>query len=376
MAALTLARNGVETIVCERSAEIGQPLACAEAISHIGLASFVPLNRSFIATRIRRLALHVGEKFSTLIEADGRLGYVLNRPDFDRHLAQLAIEAGAEVITGAYARISELHEGKGANLKIATSEGESEIRADYLIAADGAESMVARDAGIDTSLPLHKSEATLQYRVVDIEIEPNTLQFYVGKEFAPGSYLWVFPKSDHAANVGLGLNPARHTASDLRNCLDRFLRTHFPQGRIESRQCGLVPKFCGFDILGAKRLLLAGDAARTIDSLSGAGIAKALHTGMLAGETVIGALVEKRTDKEMQERYRRAVRDQIGSELTFYQKIYPIFRKLDDSDWLAIGKFLDRYLSTRKADQVDPVGLVKSALGSAPGLLKLARHLL
>ncbi len=29
--------------------------------------------------------------------------------------------------------------------------------------------------------------------------------FYLGKEIAPGGYIWVFPKGKNVANVGIGI---------------------------------------------------------------------------------------------------------------------------------------------------------------------------
>ncbi|PIZ62037.1 MAG: digeranylgeranylglycerophospholipid reductase, partial [Candidatus Marinimicrobia bacterium CG_4_10_14_0_2_um_filter_48_9] len=46
------------------------------------------------------------------------------------------------------------------------------------------------------------------------------IDFYVGHTYAPGGYLWVFPKGDGKANIGLGVvgTEAKHyKAIDLLN---------------------------------------------------------------------------------------------------------------------------------------------------------------
>ena len=47
-------------------------------------------------------------------------------------------------------------------------------------------------------------ECCVQVTASNINIDPNTLYFYFGKDVAPGGYFWVFPKAGCSANIGLG----------------------------------------------------------------------------------------------------------------------------------------------------------------------------
>ena len=138
----------------------------------------------------------------------------------------------------------------------------------------------------------------------------------------------------------------------------------------------MVPKFLGFDILGRENLLLAGDAVRAVDSVAGAGIAKALHTGQMAARAVVAAYEEKLSRKEMLKRYRRMMEDEIGRDLRFCRKAYPLFRKFNDGDWESLVRFLKKLAESQKTGiELDPVSMVKTAFAGSPRLIRLVRHI-
>ncbi|MCP4568552.1 MAG: NAD(P)/FAD-dependent oxidoreductase [FCB group bacterium] len=376
-AALTAARAGLDVLLIERDAEIGQPLACAEAVTLEGLSGFIPPNPSFISTELRGIEFNVGDAYCRKRTFGETLGLILDRPVFDRHVADMAVKEGVRLLTQAYGRGLEMNPKGPARLDIVTTRGNRTVAADYVIAADGVESLIGRQAGLETELKLDQCESALQYRVSNIDIDQHCFSFYFGLNIAPGGYLWLFPKSANSANVGIGLNPTRFHGLDLRHFLDNFLEKRFPGAKIEFRSCGQVPKFIGFELLGRENLLLAGDAARTLDSVAGAGIAKALHTGQLAAQAVISAIEKKLDNNELQKIYRQTVNEQIGRDLRFCRAAYPVFRKFNDRDWESLIDFLLKLAESRKTGaSIDPVSMVKLALAGTPSLLRLARHLL
>ena len=376
-AALTAARAGLDVLLLERDAEVGRPLACAEAVTHEGLSGFITPDPSFISAELQAIEFNVGEDYCRKRAFGETLGYILDRPTFDRHVADRAVKGGACLLTEAYGSGLELKANGPAKLDVVSSRETKNISADYIIAADGTESMIGRQAGLDTGLKLEQCETALQYRVSGLDIDPNCFSFYFGRDIAPGGYLWLFPKSAESANVGLGLNPVRYHGRDLRRFLDDFLARCFPRARIEFQSCGQVPKYLGLEILGRENLLLAGDAARTLDSVAGAGIAKALHTGKMAAGSVIAAVEQKLGNDELQKLYRQTVSEEIGRDLRFCKAASPVFRKFDDRDWKSLIDFLLKLAESRKTGaSIDPVSMVKSALSGSPKLFRLARHIL
>ncbi|HIB85768.1 TPA: NAD(P)/FAD-dependent oxidoreductase, partial [Candidatus Poribacteria bacterium] len=76
-----------------------------------------------------------------------------------------------------------------------------------------------------------------------IEIEPDLCDFYLGREIAPRGYIWVFPKGDDIANVGVGIGgtisgKGGKLAIDY---LNEFVLKRFPGGKILAQVAGCVP---------------------------------------------------------------------------------------------------------------------------------------
>ena len=49
-------------------------------------------------------------------------------------------------------------------------------------------------------------ESCFQYSVSNININQKQMVMYVGSKFAPGGYLWIFPKGNNYANNGIGIS--------------------------------------------------------------------------------------------------------------------------------------------------------------------------
>jgi digeranylgeranylglycerophospholipid reductase len=374
-AAWTAAKGGLDVLLVEREVKVGSRLACAEAVSLDGMKNFVEPDPCFISGEVDTISFTIATGYNLVHKFPKCVGFVLDRPGFDRYLAERAVEGGADLSTGTYAGGIELSDGGPVTVQLETASETTMVKAEYVIAADGVESMIGRMAGIDTLLELHQCDTSLQYRVEGVNLDSRRLEFYVGEKYSPDGYLWVFPKSDHSANIGLGVNPADNDSRILRQKLDRFLKDRYGEYKIEFETCGMVPKFIGLDILGRGRLLLAGDAARTIDSLTGAGINRAMHTGQLAARAVLNSAAGGISPTELVQYYRDSVNEELGRDLRFYKMVQKVFRKFTDQDWENMARFLEKYLSKQKAESLDPAMILKAALTSAPRLMRLARHL-
>ena len=49
-------------------------------------------------------------------------------------------------------------------------------------------------------------ESCIQYSVSNLDINQEQMTMYIGSNYAPGGYLWFFPKGDCAANIGIGIS--------------------------------------------------------------------------------------------------------------------------------------------------------------------------
>jgi digeranylgeranylglycerophospholipid reductase len=133
-------------------------------------------------------------------------------------------------------------------------------------------------------------ESAIQYSVSNIDIKRNNMIMYVGEKYAPGGYLWIFPKGNRFANVGLGISGKYSKHKSAKNYLDEFMKKKFPNASILTTMCGGVP--CARPMKNPinNGLMLAGDAAHQINPLTGGGITSGMKGGSIAGKVAADAI--------------------------------------------------------------------------------------
>ena len=234
LAAFTAAKAGLKTLLVEKHHTIGEPVCCAEAISFCGLTDNVELDRGWVAADIERCYLHTpGGKVIDFFHPDA--GFVLSRPRFEQGLANRAASHGADVMTGTEAigvEKSDTHRVAGVQLQ--QNGTKLNVGCEVLIAADGVESMIARWAGIDTTLSVDHMDSAAQYLFGNVpDLDPRCLEFYFDTELAPGGYAWVFPKGNGTANVGMALAPAVAKGRKANRMLAEFVKKRFGDSKLE-----------------------------------------------------------------------------------------------------------------------------------------------
>ncbi|MCP4647737.1 MAG: NAD(P)/FAD-dependent oxidoreductase, partial [bacterium] len=161
--------------------------------------------------------------------------------------------------------------------------------ASCIVLADGVESKLARDLGWDTELRMEDIETCAFCHITHDAINEEAIEFHVGSNNAPGGFVWVFPRGGKKANVGLGMLGIKHKSGRAEELLNQFINRNFPHAQIDNLHCGGVPVGKWLNPLVKNGVLIAGDAARQVNSLTGGGIAYALYAGRIAGETVAKA---------------------------------------------------------------------------------------
>jgi digeranylgeranylglycerophospholipid reductase len=304
-----------------------------------------------------------------------RAGFVLNRKLFDKALAQKAASLGAWVKVNSCAVGLLSDRGNGfCGVRVREEGREKEYQAGVIIGADGVESLVARWAGVDTSLDLGQIESSAQYLLGEVDVEPDRMEFYLGRSVAPGGYAWVFPKSENSANVGLAIAP-NQTTRKATELLDQFVRGRFSSFRTLEFTMGGVPAFDRRKSLVKRNVLLVGDAGRLVDSLSGAGISNALLSGKTAGEVASQFIKEGRSSFSFLRRYEDELLKEKGRELRFYSYSRAIFLTMTDGDFEAVVSFLGECFGDRTVTAIQPVAIIKTILKSNRRLLRLLKHL-
>jgi digeranylgeranylglycerophospholipid reductase len=109
----------------------------------------------------------------------------------------------------------------------------------------------------------------------------------VGPCYAPGGYVWVFPKGDGIANVGIGVLGSKigRRTGYPKKLLDKFIgeNREFEKAKIVEHISRTVPVSLPLERTYMNGLLVAGDAAHLTDPITGGGIINAMVSGKLAG---------------------------------------------------------------------------------------------
>ena len=302
LAAKTAAEKGLSACLVEKRPAIGAPVRCAEGIGIEALTEFIDPDPRFISAEMKGAAIVAPDGFTMKLTSEmagNKVGYILDRKVFDRELVWKAAEAGADIFVKTRATGPVMEGGKVAGAHVDYCGQKRTIKAGITVAADGVESKFSKWCGIDTTVPVREIMSSAQYVLTDIDIDPHATVFYLGNEVAPEGYLWVFPKGKRAANVGVGISGKKsgqgHRAKDY---LDRFVRREFPKGKAIECIVGGVSVCEPLPATVADGLIIAGDAARVVDPLTGGGIYNGMFTGRLAAQVAAGCIAKDDVTKK------------------------------------------------------------------------------
>ncbi|MFQ6135500.1 MAG: FAD-dependent monooxygenase, partial [Nitrososphaerales archaeon] len=261
------------------------------------------------------------------------IGFSINKTLFIQEIAAQAAEAGAHI------RVREEVQTVGRSfdksMVVKTSQGE--YRAKVVIGADGYNSMVARNLGVN-----EKSEPipTVQYTMVNCRLEhPDSVRFYLGNEIAPKGYAWIFPKGEKLTEVGVGVRGA-----PAKQYLDKFVKLfekELGRGQVIDYRGAPVPigGIIKQNILDGA--ILIGDAAGMVIPLTGAGIHSSVASGLLAGEVAASASSEGDSSKARLEEFNRRYDEDWGRRIRKSLKAMRAIERLSDEELNLLQEVLE-----------------------------------
>jgi digeranylgeranylglycerophospholipid reductase len=293
-------------------------------------------------------------------------GFILERKAFDKHLAIESARAGTDIMVKTAVTDLIRKDGKVGGV-VAKHMGKTmEIQADLVIAADGVESQIAPLAGLNTQRSPTDIGSCAQYEMVGLDVDTHYVEFYVGEHVAPGGYVWVFPKGEGLANVGVGVRNAPKTAYHY---LQKFT-SQLPATPVELNVGG-VPLSGIVDKTYADGFLLVGDAAGQVDPLSGGGIHTTVECGKIAGEIAAEGIEKNDTSARFLQKYEKRCIVEVGNNIKKSLKYRRIMDKLTDEDFNAISEFLKGH-DLESISKLSMIGLIKIH----PNLLRLLKEIL
>ncbi len=362
-AAKYAAAQGVSVLVLEKDSEVGYPVRCGEAVSKKGVEEFITPDEKWIATHIDKFEMIAPNGTSVLLPLEEE-GLILERKIFDVVLAKEAANEGVQILTNAYVYGLLFENDKVAGVKFNRLGEEHEVRAKIVIGADGVESRVGRWAGLKTFTDFREMESSVQVTAAGIEnIEDDTCYFYFGNNIAPEGYLWVFPKGNNSANIGLGVSGDVGKKRSALSFLNKFLEHNFPNVAILNKVAGGVPCAVTLEKITAPGLMLVGDAARQVNPLSGGGIISGMIGGKIAGRIAGKAI--KQNNLEFIIKYEEEWNERLGRRHKIFDRIKNGIYNFSDEKFNSIAKAFNKVpLEKRTLGN-----LFKTALIHNPSLL-------
>ncbi len=298
-AAVALGQRGIKNVVLVDRDPFPRDKTCGSGLSPNALSLIQELG---IDAEVRKLAYPIlSVKIVTpggrdMVLASNAAALVLLRRHFDNLLIEKARSFGVEV-RAPWRADSLIKEGEQV-VGVKGFDG-SEIRAKYVLCADGANSIFSHDPRPKRSI------ATLMGWYDHFAFTPGQLEMVFDPEVAP-LYGWLFPESDSRVNIGICVDgqddDGQKSTKNLRATFDAFVQKHYGEQLKTAKQVG---KLKGHPIvyttwvghLTSPGALYLGEAARITHNATGEGISQAMQSGVYAGEAIARVMRGEREAK-------------------------------------------------------------------------------
>ena len=305
IAARELAARGVQVKVFEEHKKIGAPNHCAGILSVEGLKRIgVEPESKFLRHEVTGGTAFAPDGTGIRITGSRTRAYIVDRAIFDRHLAEEAMDAGAEIERNHRIRDFTVDEGRVTGV-----QGDIDIEASIVIDAEGASGALARKVGLPR--PVDGVLAGINANVPDAQLEPGKVEVWFGEDLAKGMFAWAVPSGDDEVRCGLATEKG-----DSLELLRGFIKKRF--GLTECREPARWPVLTGGPVnrTHSDGLLLVGDVAGHTKPTTGGGVILGGMCAMMAAETAIQALENGDYSADFLSRYDAAWRKALGGEFS------------------------------------------------------------
>ncbi|MBA3653430.1 MAG: geranylgeranyl reductase family protein [Actinobacteria bacterium] len=262
-------------------------------------------------------------------------GYVVTRKDLDHMVAERAVKSGATLWQESEARDPIVDGGlvRGAVVRRKEGGGDQEIRARYVVVADGSLSRFGRALGTARNKSFPQGMAIRGYYVSPRHDEP-WIESHLDVRDKQGNVLpgygWIFPVGDGRVNVGVGLLSTfnRWKSVNTSHLMDAFVDWApkswelSPETSCGPPTGGRLPMSLSVGPRAGPTWLVVGDAGGAINPFNGEGIAYAYETGRMAAEALDVAL--RTGDGLALRRYE----ERLAQEYELYYKVARAFVRI------------------------------------------------
>ena len=288
----------------------------------------------FLSKESHLLVSHRNQRFNGRYNA-----FTVHRAKFDPWFAKLAEDAGAVIINRT--TVDDVLKENGKIVGVSTERGD--VLADVVIAADGVNSMVAKQAGLREETPEGATVLAVK-EVIALPKQRIEERFNLGPEegiaallvgFAPGMHAgFIYTNRDTISiGVGIGMRDLDKSKQRPNDLLEQF-KSHpsiaplIKDGELKEYSAHMIPEG-GYDYvanISTGGMLVAGDAAMLVNAINWEGTNLAMTSGILAGETVIDAKRKGDFSAESLIAYRQKLEDSfVMKDLKKYRHVPEFF---------------------------------------------------
>ena len=262
-------------------------------------------------------------------------GYVVKRRELDSMIALNAEKAGAQLLQGMEASTPVIDRGfvRGAIVTNKSENTTTEIRAKYVVVADGANSRFGRSLGTSRTKEWPYGTAIRTYWETPRHNEPwieSALDVKDRNGNPMPGYGWIFPVGDGTVNIGVGLLSTFRDFKSVNTTqlLDAYAHMVADSWEINPDQptcratSGRIPMGGSVGPKVGPSHLVIGDAAGSVNPFNGEGIDYAYETARMAAECLHDALISN--DPAALQQYSKLIEDEYGQ----YFKVARLFARV------------------------------------------------
>ncbi len=284
-------------------AKIGEKI-CGDAVGGevFDVLGMAPPKNEELSWKVRGAKLVSPDRQTCVMMEDAsQAGYIVNRREFGQRLLKESLAAGSvDFRDRTFAREFLIEGGvvKGVKAREKDDSKSTEIRAKITVDASGYHTPLRKSLNspfIEQDIDEAQNSILCYREIVDFDtagdFDPNFIVITLDQEQAPGGYLWHFPKSATALNVGIGTYVKFN--HDLKRMYynNAFLpivnNRHFT---IRTRGGGLVTVRRPIASAVEDGVMFVGDAAAQVNPLDGGGIDSSMRAGALAAKAAVAAI--------------------------------------------------------------------------------------
>ena len=347
-----LAKRKFSVLCIEREIEAGHPNKSTAGTPIDTFETFdIPKELSY--EDITGLRIY-GPNESYIQEFHEPYGRLFKFRELKQHLIKEAISYGAHMMLGTDVVGILKEKSKITGVKYKGFEGEGSVRANVVVDATGPEALLTAELGLIPKQQPSKLDpdsidyfsnagvgGAFEYFMGNAKPDKGEkgffLDIFLGNEWAPGGYSWIFPTSDHEVKAGVCKMDPTYTVPNEKSQKDYFQKLWEDNHQIKKAQpfeVHLCP-YRHWVIGGLKTATLdnfmsIGDAATKFQPVFGEGVRASFYSAHYAADAIDDARKQNDYSKKVLEQHDKVWDEKWGKNWNFSTIIYKILYHSSD----------------------------------------------